>query len=620
MNILNRICSSIFLISGPISLNAKTLLVLLAFSATSVSAEDGLVLWNKLGSMNEALNSEFGPSFEIRQDGGDVLFLDGVFGNGLATTGGTANLGPAGGYLLMNPDDFFAADKTRGTVEFWTQKQLPNLIAYQTPTVTFFGGSHFATGYFSLWAEWHIGVSGPGFINFSVYDGESHSATDYGFELLPAGQWVHMAFVWDGDGIEGSPDDVRIYRDGDLVASHEGRFSEVVDLCCVGYSCGENYCADGYELRVLTNHEGRRLPGCPQYPSGFCPAAYMDNIRVWDHAITDFSNRFIESPFPDSDIVSIDSIAAPEDGFMPFENVDSFPATVGSGPVRVELTTKNSSDISSVTVNGVAATGGPVNWSASGVVLAPGINTVTAQVTTSEGIAGIASVKLTLDSDLDDDGIENGIDRVITIPGRDSIGGPKQASNHFSDQFGSGLGPIKVTVSDDSGTAYVSNYLSNTVSVLDTTFNEVTSTIPVGNRPSGSALAQNQNKLYVTNVSSDSVSVIDTQTNVPVSSILVGSRPLSIATAPDAKGYITGTRALAVIDTVTDTRSAVFPVFNNSDTKRLGPYVPGGWRGRVAGASDRSLLRGGLIDVELAPDKPLAYLSLSISGSRWIKY
>lgn len=74
-------------------------------------ATEGLVLWNRLGSTDEVLNSDFGPGFTIQTDGGEVLFVDGRFGSALATTGGTASTGPAGGYLLMNPDDFFPADK-----------------------------------------------------------------------------------------------------------------------------------------------------------------------------------------------------------------------------------------------------------------------------------------------------------------------------------------------------------------------------------------------------------------------------------------------------------------------------------------------------------------------------
>ena len=105
----------------------------------SVSAQDGLVLWNRLGDAQQVQNSEIGPGFELHEENGDVLFEDGVFGGALATTGGTASTGPAGGYLLISPDEFFPADKTRGTVELWIQKQIPRLIPFETPLLTLFG-------------------------------------------------------------------------------------------------------------------------------------------------------------------------------------------------------------------------------------------------------------------------------------------------------------------------------------------------------------------------------------------------------------------------------------------------------------------------------------------------
>lgn len=262
-------------------------------------AANGLVLWNRLGSTTEVLNSAFGPNFEIVEDGGDVLFVDGEFGRALATTGGTANLGPAGGYLVMDPDDFYPVDKTKGTVEMWIQKQVPVLIPFQSSLVTFFGRSRYASGYLSISAGWADGYPTTHALNtvyLSVYDGEWHSADDMEWETVPVGQWVHLAFVWDGAGIEAGPDDLRIYRDGVLVASHQGRFNQVVPYCCEGYRCAESICPTGYEVRVLANHEGRRMGGCPENTSGYCPSAYMDNIVVWDFAKTDFSDRFNDSP------------------------------------------------------------------------------------------------------------------------------------------------------------------------------------------------------------------------------------------------------------------------------------------------------------------------------------
>ncbi len=264
-------------------------------------AQDNLVLWNKLGSDTEVFSSEHGPDFEIFENQGEVLYVNGQFGDAIATTGGTASTGPAGGYLSMDPDLFFPTVKNKGTVEFWTQKRIQRLIPYQSSLLTFFGRQRYATGYASISGYW-TDDQPMNKLSFSIYGGDGiwYQATETGWDGVPAGQWVHLAFVWDGSGIDESADDMRIYRDGNLVASHQGQFSEIKPFCCVGYNCGESYCdTGGYEVRVMANHEGRRLTGCSQNLYSYCPTAYMDNIKVWDYAKTDFSDRFIENPILD---------------------------------------------------------------------------------------------------------------------------------------------------------------------------------------------------------------------------------------------------------------------------------------------------------------------------------
>ena len=310
-----------------------------------------------------------------------------------------------------------------------------------------------------------------------------------------------------------------------------------------------------------------------------------------------FTDAVVSVPAPD---VSITSISAPEDGYLPFENVSNFPATVGSGPVRVDVTVGGAYVVDQVTVNGVEATGGPIDWTAGNVTLIPGANTVTAIATTTVGGSGEASVEVSLDLDLDSDGIENDVDRQITVPGIGTIGGPRQPSTLFSDQFGTGLGrgPIQVTISQDGGAAYISNYWSNTVSVLDTSTNEVVATVPVGNRPFESALTPDGGKLYVPNIYSMSldplkyiVSVVDTASNEVLSSIQVGKNPYSTGATQDGRVLVAeyGNNSLGVIDTVSDTR--------------------------LMGIATSA----GPIDVTMAPDRPRVYVSaLPANRSNWI--
>jgi YVTN family beta-propeller protein len=82
-------------------------------------------------------------------------------------------------------------------------------------------------------------------------------------------------------------------------------------------------------------------------------------------------------------------------------------------------------------------------------------------------------------------------------------------------------------------TLYVTNYGSNTISVVDTRNNVVKETIPVGERPSDVVIDQGKERIYVANYHSNTISVVDTRNNVVKETIPVGRGPSSIAQDPD---------------------------------------------------------------------------------------
>jgi len=87
--------------------------------------------------------------------------------------------------------------------------------------------------------------------------------------------------------------------------------------------------------------------------------------------------------------------------------------------------------------------------------------------------------------------------------------------------------PYAVACHPDGSTVYVANYGSNTVSVIATATNTVTATVPVGSLPSGVAVHPDGSTVYVANYYSDSVSVIDTATNTVTATVPVGSYPIA---------------------------------------------------------------------------------------------
>ncbi len=119
--------------------------------------------------------------------------------------------------------------------------------------------------------------------------------------------------------------------------------------------------------------------------------------------------------------------------------------------------------------------------------------------------------------------------------------------------------------------AYVANFGSNTVSVIDTATNAVTATIPVGYEPFGVAVSPDGSRVYVANsclypicpINNDTVSVIDTASDTVTATITVGANPFGVAVSPDgSRVYVTnlGSDTVSVIGTASDTVTATISV------------------------------------------------------------
>lgn len=103
-----------------------------------------------------------------------------------------------------------------------------------------------------------------------------------------------------------------------------------------------------------------------------------------------------------------------------------------------------------------------------------------------------------------------------------------------------GARPTGIAVTPDGAKVYVSDYLGNSVTVIDAVTNQVKTTIAVGTRPAGIAVSPDNSRVYVVNNGSNSVSVIGVVSDLVLAPVAVGSAPESIAISPDgARAYVT---------------------------------------------------------------------------------
>lgn len=136
-----------------------------------------------------------------------------------------------------------------------------------------------------------------------------------------------------------------------------------------------------------------------------------------------------------------------------------------------------------------------------------------------------------------------------------------------------GADPNSLTGTPDGSTVYVANKLTNNISRIATASNTVTATIHVGFAPVGIAVTPDGNTVYVANFQSNNVSVINTATNTVTATIPVGGGG-GVAVTPDgSKVYVASqslTGIVSVIATATNTVTATIPV----GTDPIGVFIP----------------------------------------------
>lgn len=88
---------------------------------------------------------------------------------------------------------------------------------------------------------------------------------------------------------------------------------------------------------------------------------------------------------------------------------------------------------------------------------------------------------------------------------------------------------LSVCATVNAEVAYVSNFGSDSVSVIDLATGTVTNTIGVGTNPDQVAFSPDGSIAYVVNFGGDNVSVIDVATETVTNTIGVGTSPTGVA-------------------------------------------------------------------------------------------
>lgn len=231
--------------------------------------QSNLIFWNKLGSDTEIQNSEVGANGVI--DGTSVTYESAKYANGI-------NPDNTGNYARFPFEGAFPNWQKKGCVEVWIKAK----VDFPPPVVE--GGGYLFDIANSTSMPFNLvrGIAGnDGKVYFYHYiDVDSGSGPAVGIISenfsWQNGDLVHMAFSWNRDGINGTSDTMRIYQDGVLKASSTMQFfaevggADVKDLY-IGV-CG---------TRTQHDQSGNYY--------------VIDNIKIWDYAKIDFSDRCSEA-------------------------------------------------------------------------------------------------------------------------------------------------------------------------------------------------------------------------------------------------------------------------------------------------------------------------------------
>ncbi len=308
--------------------------VLFLLLANAPAAAAGLILWDSFNDETAFARDDGYNFFSVAPDVGTEGVLrywePGYWGSG-ATTASYINFSPAGRFgngvtfnYSGNSNGWCSQDAinypiggqmspAEGTIEFWykphfdhtdTSAVIQVLSGYKSnldyPLQTYYERQRHSQSY--LWFAYH-GWSGRHYWTFSVNERDaSGNVTHDTFARTPpesdpnrftfnAEQWMHVGLVWKSNGVEDYGNKtVMLFIDGVEVASTTQTYPTT-------YPFGE--------YLVLGSSTGQSFD--PSLPGNNYSGASgdIDNLKIWDYAKTDFSDRFKEDPRHESAALAV---------------------------------------------------------------------------------------------------------------------------------------------------------------------------------------------------------------------------------------------------------------------------------------------------------------------------
>ncbi|HET9233700.1 MAG TPA: Ig-like domain-containing protein, partial [Candidatus Eisenbacteria bacterium] len=203
--------------------------------------------------------------------------------------------------------------------------------------------------------------------------------------------------------------------------------------------------------------------------------------------------------------------------------------------------------------------------------------------------------------------LPNGTRAYMTSPGANAVVPILIATAAAEAPIAVGQYPFGVAPAPNSTKVYVSNFLSNTISVIGTDpqaagFHTVLNTIPTGQNPSGLVVHPDGRTLYVCNYGSATVSFIDIDPtsgtyNQAKADINVGSTSKAVGVSPDGTTLIVGTESSVLLLSTAD-GSAKADINVGSSSKGVGVSPDGAFAVVL-------LDNGDLVLIDIRPGVPL---------------